>query len=278
MDARAPVLPETHLTVFHRVHAEAVKARVRDPIAINRRHVRADINRLRAEIVQPAEFAQLDLLRVVVILDRAVIVEKIRERRVGGVGVERRGVFLGRTCVGQRVAVRRERRVPVDVVERAAVIDHDILDDEQTPGVCGVHHDLQVGKRAPMRINRIKICAGVTVIFAAAVFDDGRNPDRRRAERPDVIQLLLDATEVAAVDARAAGGVVGAGGIVVGSVAIEEAVGENLVDALRLPETVGTRLGQQRRSLAAQEHEEGTGQETDCFSLGVRRIHQYNTN
>ena len=82
---RAPRTPKAHVHMLHSINAKSVEARLLDPIFVNRRHVRADISGLGAEIVEAAQFAQLHLIRVVVILNRAVVVKQIRQRVVGGV-------------------------------------------------------------------------------------------------------------------------------------------------------------------------------------------------
>ena len=137
------------------------------------------------------------------------------------------------------------------------MIDDDVLNDENSSGVRGVDHHLQIRERAPVRVHGIKITAGIAVVFAAAIFHDGRNPDGGEAKRLDVIQLLFDAPEVATVNARAAAGVVGTGGVVVRAVAVEKAVGKNLVDALRLPRGVGSGLG--RGEILRQQQEQQGG-------------------
>ena len=105
-----------------------------------------------------------------------------------------------------------------------------------------------------MRRHRVKIPARVAVIFAVRVQDDRRNPDRRRAQRLDVIEFLFRALEVAAVDARAAARVEVGVGVVVRRVAVEETVGEDLVDALGLP--VGRGLRACTRNCKRQERAE----------------------
>jgi len=40
---------------------------------------------LRAEIIEAAQFTELDLARIIVILNSAVVVKQIRQRVVGGV-------------------------------------------------------------------------------------------------------------------------------------------------------------------------------------------------
>ena len=98
VDGRTPVLPESHLDVLDGVNAEAVEARLLDPILVNLRHVRAHVGRFGSEIIQAAQLAQLELGRVVVILDDAVVVKQIGERRVGGIEIERRRILFGRDC------------------------------------------------------------------------------------------------------------------------------------------------------------------------------------
>jgi hypothetical protein len=65
--------------------------------------------------------------------------------------------------------------------------------------------------------------------LAVRVQHDRRNPNGRRAERLDVIQFLLSAEKVAAVNTAAAAGVEIPVGIVVRRVAVEKAVGDDLV-------------------------------------------------
>jgi len=76
-----------------------------------------------------------------------------------------------------------------------------------------------------------------------AVQHDGRDPDRGRTERLDVVQFLLDTLEIAAVNRTAVGRVVIALGTVVGNVPVEKAVGHDLINTLRLPEFVRRILG-----------------------------------
>ena len=83
VNRRAPVLPEPHLDVLDRVHAEAVEPRLADPILVNLHHVRAHVGRLGAEIIQPGQLAQFHMLRGIVIGDAAVVVEEVGERIVG---------------------------------------------------------------------------------------------------------------------------------------------------------------------------------------------------
>ena len=54
-------------------------------------------------------------------------------------------------------------------------------------------------------------------------------------------------------------------GIVVGSVAVKETVGHNLVNALRLPEAVRGGLGEQARRCGAKGRDETDGTEPNEF-------------
>ena len=175
--------------MLHRVHAKSIEAHCLDPVIENRCHVRADVSRLGAKIIQPAQRAQFDLLRAVVILDVSVVVENVGEVWLRSVGLKRRGVLISRAGVTQRVARWIIERVVVDRMldERSAVIHNNILNDEQPSRVRGVDHALKIRERAPVGINLIKVFACVAVIFAAAIQDDGRNPNRCSAESLDVI-------------------------------------------------------------------------------------------
>ena len=153
------------------------------------------------------------------------------------------------------------------------MVHHHVLNDQQPLRVRGVHKTLELRQRAPMRIHLVKILARVAVILAAAVEDDGGNPDGRRAEGLDVIQLLLDPLEVAAVNLPAVAGIVGTGQIVVCGIAVEETVGENLVDALRPPEAVGTGLGANARRATTPRGDETNDNEPDNVWLERRTIH-----
>ena len=142
----------------------------------------------------------------------------------------------------------------------------DIVNDEDAAGVRRRDHVLQVGQAAPMRRDAVEVPRRIAVKLAVAIEHNGRNPYRRCAQGLDVIQLLLDAFEIPAVDASAAAGAVIAFGVVVGGVAVEEAVGNDLVDALRLPEGIREGLGARGRREAGngrkQENRAARGRET----------------
>ena len=92
-----------------------------------------------------------------------------------------------------------------------------------------------------MRVDIVKIPTGVTVIVAIPVQYHRRNPDRSGTERFDVVQLLLNALEVAPVDTLTGGSVVIPVRVIIGNISIEEPIGHDLVDALALPKVLGTR-------------------------------------
>ena len=175
VNARTPILPESHLAVLHGIHAKAIEAHCLDPVIENRCHVGADVCRLGAEIIQPAECAKFSLLSAVVILDVSVVVENVGEVWLRSVGLKRRGVLIACASVTERVARRIIKRVIIDRVldERSAVIHNNILNDEQPSRVRGVDHALKIRERAPVRINLVKVFPSIAVILAAAVQDDG---------------------------------------------------------------------------------------------------------
>src|ERR1700731_1344988 len=93
----------------------------------------------------------------------------------------------------------------------------------------------QVRQCAKMRGDVVKITAGVAVIIAIAIYHHRGNPNRSRAQRSYVIQLLLDSFEIAAVDGLGGAAVVISLSVIIGNIAVEKAVGENLVNILVLP-------------------------------------------
>jgi len=78
------------------------------------------------------------------------------------------------------------------------------------------------------------------VILPAGVQDKRGNPNRRRAERLDVVELALDAFEIAAVNGAAVAGIVIAVGIVVGCVAVAKSIASIAVRATGLTFRPGT--------------------------------------
>ena len=143
-------------------------------------------------------------------------------------------------AVPQPVAGWRREEVPVagiSAVDQVIPVVHDNVINDQNPArVRRLDHLLQVGHAAPVRRHLVEIPRGVAVKLPVAIQHHGRNPNRGRAQRLDVVQLLLDPFEIPAVNRPAVGRAVVALGIVVGSIAVEEAVSDDLVDALALPE------------------------------------------
>ena len=84
------------------------------------------------------------------------------------------------------------------------VVNHDVVNHQDAPRVRRPDHVLQIRQRAPVRIHLVKIKSGIAMKLPPGVQHNRRNPDGRRAERLDVIQLLLDALEIAAVNRYAA--------------------------------------------------------------------------
>ena len=123
------------------------------------------------------------------------------------------------------------------------MIDDDVIDDQQTPRVRRRGKMLQIREAAPMRVHLVKIAARIAVELPAAIEHHRRNPDRRRSQRLDVIQFLLNSLEITPVHRSGAAGVVIPVGVVVRRIAIKKAVGDDLVNALGLPEPVGNGLG-----------------------------------
>ncbi len=129
------------------------------------------------------------------------------------------------------------------------MVHNDVIYHEQPFGMGGLDQMLQVSQAAPVRGHFVEVTAGIAVELAVAVEHNGRNPDGCGAESLDVIQLLFQPFEIAAMNRSAVAGIVIALGIIVGRVAVVIAVGHDLVDALRLPEAVreGLRAGYSRQ-------------------------------
>src|SRR5208282_5597521 len=142
------------------------------------------------------------------------------------------------------------------------MIDDDVIDNEQSARMGCLDQALQILKAAPMRVNPVKIAARVAVELAPRVQDNGRNPNRRGAQGLNIIELLFQAFEVAAMDGGAAMafGIIIAVGVVVGGVAVEKPVRDDLIDALALPQIVsGTRGCGHEEQPAAKQTSEGAG-------------------
>ena len=153
MHRRTPFLPELHFDVLDRVDAVSVKPGLLDPVLVYLDHPVPHVAALGPEIIQPAQLTQLDLGCIVIVPDVAVVVEEDGERGVGGVQVKRRRVLP----------------IGLAVHEVAAMVHDDVVNHEQAAGMGGLDHVLQVGQRAPMRVNPIKVLPGVAVEFAPRI-------------------------------------------------------------------------------------------------------------
>ncbi len=75
--------------------------------------------------------------------------------------------------------------------------------------------------------------------LALGIEHNGGNPNGGCTEGLDIIQFLFNALEITAVDSGWVAGSVRAFGIIVVGISVVKAVGDELVDALGLPEKVG---------------------------------------
>ena len=131
------------------------------------------------------------------------------------------------------------------------MIYYHIVNYQQTLGVRGLNQMLQIGQCAKMRSHTIKVASGIAVVIAIAILYHRRDPDRSCSQRLDVIQFLFDSLEVAAVYALAGRRVVIPVGIIIRHVAIEKAIGDDLVNTLPLPEILRIRASNECDEQAA---------------------------
>jgi len=240
-----PRLPKTHLDVLDGIDAESIEFSLTNPVLVNLRHPRPHVIALRPEIIETAQFAQLDLVRVVVIVDEAVVMEERFEGGISGVQVKGRRILSRGIMIPQFVTVRWVLELSVTrfgtVNEITAVVHDDIVDDEQAASMGCAHKMPQIREAAPVGIDLVKIAPGVAVKLPARVEHDRRNPNRRRAQCFDVIQLQFQPLEISAMNrcAAVAARIIVTIRIVVRRIAIEETVGDYLVNALALPEIRG---------------------------------------
>ena len=176
MQGRAPGLPKTHIDVLDGIDSKAVKAGLADPVLINLRHARPHVVGFRFEIIQSAQLAKHDLRGVIEVLDVTVVVKQIRQRSIRGIQVEGWWIGLG-AAVPEIVPGRRAEEVAVTriraVDEIAAMVDDDVVDDQQPARVGRLDHVLEVRQAAPMRVHMVKIPPGVAMKLAVSVEHDG---------------------------------------------------------------------------------------------------------
>jgi hypothetical protein len=89
-----------------------------------------------------------------------------------------------------------------------------------------------------MRVDFVKVASRVSMEFAPGIEHDRRDPNGGRSQRLDIVQLLFNPFEIASMNRGSPMTVwiVIAIGIVIRRVSVEEAVGNDLIDALSLPE------------------------------------------
>ena len=80
------------------------------------------------------------------------------------------------------------------------MIDDNVINNQDAARVGGRDHVLQVGQVAPVGRHLVEVPPRVAVKLPVAVEHNGRNPNRRRTQCLDVIELLLDPFEIPAVD------------------------------------------------------------------------------
>jgi len=154
--------------------------------------------------------------------------------------VKGRRILLTAGVVTQIVATRRINEVgPTGVTTvhpGAAVVHHHVADDQYPPLLRLPNQALQIRQRAHPRIHGVKIGGGVAVIIPVGVFQDRGDPDGCRAERLNVIELLLDTLEITSVRLATVGGIkIGQSGHIVAGVPVGKTIGDDLVDVLFPP-------------------------------------------
>ena len=215
-----------------------------------------------------------------------VLLARRNERRIGPVrprqlaevlaleaGVDRRP----RRPALPRVGVVGDASIGTTAVRALAILDHigrvvhdDVHIDLQAPRVGRVDQGLEVGLGPEVRIDIGEVGDPVAVMrrrllsrraLHRLVREDRRQPDRRRAQAPDVVQPAGRALQVAAVIEAGARRIEAVdqrppvrAAMVIGRVAVLEAVGQQEIDhlVLRLALQVGRRRGEGRSGQGAQ--------------------------
>ena len=258
------------------VDAEAVDAEV-DPLLVDVDEAVHHGGVLGHQVVEADEVAERDRLalpcRVAAVVVQRRVVEPGRHLEVGVFGRHRRRVGEarrrveggegGRVCAGvvarlecgaRRVEVGRRLLVDVRVLA-LFVVDHvgrvvgdDVEVDLDVLGVRLGDERLELGVRAEVRVDLGEVGDPVPVVAGAhvgtltlhrAVLEARGEPDRRGAEAVDVVELVAQAREVAAVVEALVGrvearreAIAGEPALVVGGVAVGESVGHDEVEHL----------------------------------------------
>src|SRR5438105_3638978 len=95
---------------------------------------------------------------------------------------------------------------------------------------------LQIRECAEMRSHAHEIAPCIAVVVAVSILYHRGNPDRGRTECLDVIELLFNALEIAPMHSLAGGSIVVSVGIIIGHVAIEKPISDDLINVLPLPQ------------------------------------------
>src|ERR1039457_5075718 len=125
--------------------------------------------------------------------------------------------------------------------EIAGVIADNIAHDFHPPSVRGLDHIREICPRAPGRGPRVKVLPAVPMIGGCSAYVEYNrgNPDGGRAKRLDVIELVLDASEIAPVNSVVGhwriGRSVAGFDVVVRRIAVVVPIREDLVDVLVSP-------------------------------------------
>ena len=249
--------------MLHRIESVGVKAHGINPVGPDFFHLLPDVRRLGFEVVEREQFAQLHLRGIRPVLRGAVVVENVGQVRVSvnrgdGSRIKGRGVLTPARIVAEAVAIRRVDKVrPIAVATvhpRAAVVYHHVIDDEQAALLRLANQPLQILEGTETRVDIVKIGRGIAVIIKVAIgiLQHRREPDRRGAQRFDVVELALDADPVAAMRLVAHRRICPAVEVIVGRVAVEKPVGDDLVDVLVAPKI---RIGCRRKVRIAGQHD-----------------------
>ena len=271
---RPELLPEAQVHVLDGVDAEPVDAEAH-PLGVDVDHAVDDLGALGEQVVQPGEVA----VRVRLALERRVAAVVVHRRVVeprGGLGggvlgagergrdrEGRGGVQLGEVVGAHEVAVVEglPGRVEVGlgvlghVGGRPRRLDHvggvvgdDVEEHLHTAGVGGVDELAHLLVGAQVRVDAGEVGRPVAVVgrrllpgrpLHRSVHEGRRQPQRGRAEALDVVEVLDQAAQVAAVVEALVGRVEAVGqpvagdaAGVVGGVAVGEAVGHDEVEPL----------------------------------------------
>ncbi|ESU50210.1 hypothetical protein P376_1812 [Streptomyces sp. HCCB10043] len=232
-----PPGPEVQVDVFDGVDAESVDVEVADPLLVDLLHALHDLGTLGPQVVEPGEVAVLVGLagprRVAPVVVHGRVVEPGRNLLLRAGGLHRRVREGVPVDLLHALAVVEGAAGPVEVGEGAlglvavgllrvvdgvgGVVGDDVEEDLHALGVGLVDQLLQVGVGAEVRVDLGEVGDPVAVVarrrvLAGAldgpVLEDRGHPDGGGAEALDVVELLGQALEVAALVEPLVGGVV----------------------------------------------------------------------